>query len=476
MKNKEFLVTTVSGKQLLRNKCRYINKEYYEIDVDCFFMPDSRWHRINNGKIEFDHEVKTYVLTEYNSLVYGIVGVDNSGEVKHGFFSPNRQKNIVLDEKICISEEILSGKNVTEELSTGYFYSNGLKDLARLKKKGIQNRYSFPLDYSASFRLKSFIEAYEKLKPENKVSVCKFSKELEGKSFGLEFETSNGFIPERYIYKCGLIPLKDGSLRHDNLEPFEFTTIPLKNDEGISNLCDISELLKRYTEINKQCSLHIHIGGYKPSYEFIVGMHRLMLRIQDELYSMFPSNYRFTSQNGFKAKDYCAPIKNIKILKTGSPEENFMKIFNFYSAGMEEFRGFGERNHPMDRDQRHKWQIDLRYYLVNIIPFIWGNSGTIEWRLHPPTQNTDKIINWLFIVNGILKYVEKNAAELASFVDLRFTDLSKIMSSVYSKDLSQRLIAYIEWRKAYMLTIDPSGLKEIEKDLDPIPAKCSVLC
>ena len=86
MKNsKDFLVTTVSGDEIPRNKCRYISKQYYQIKKDCFFMPDSRWHRLNNGKIEYDHEVSTYVLIDRANLTEGIVGVDSDDLVAGTF-------------------------------------------------------------------------------------------------------------------------------------------------------------------------------------------------------------------------------------------------------------------------------------------------------------------------------------------------------------------------------------------------------
>lgn len=291
----------------------------------------------------------------------------------------------------------------------------------------------------------------------------------------IEFETSNGFIPERKLYKNGLIPLRDGSLEHDGFRPFEFTTVPLSGDRGINTVKDISELLKKYTEISSNCSLHIHIGGYKPSYEYVVGLYRLMHKIQDEIFTLFPSNYKYTSENGFKAKDYCPPLKAIRLLKGSTPEENFTRIYDYYCEGYEPFKGFGVTNHPSDRGNQRKWGVRSRYYLLNIVPFIWGNSGTLEWRCHLPTQNIDKIINWLFISNGVLKYVEKYANALADFMPLTNVDLNHIMMDVYSAHLASKLINYTDWRKDYMQSIDPRGEKEIVNDLEPIPANCRIL-
>lgn len=476
MKNNSFLVTTVSGNQIPRNKCRYISKEYYEINKDCFFMEDAKWHRINNGQIEFDHESETYVLIDRVKLISGIVAISKDGTIQHGYFSKNPLRNIVFNDSHCLSEEAIIGKRVVEQLSTGYFYTEGTKSESSLNKKGIGSRYSFQLDYSASSKLGSFTEIYNNIKKDAAKTVCPFTKELNDASFGFEFETDNGFIPERKIYSHGLIPLRDGSLRHDGLEPFEFTTIPLSGNDGINTLCNISEVLQKYTTISHRCALHVHIGGYKGSDKFVVALHRLMLRIQDEIYSMFPENYRFTSQDGFKQKDYCAPIKNIKILKSASVKDNFEKIFSFYCNGAENFKGFNVTPHPLDREERHKWNVDYRYFIVNMIPFIWGKSGTIEWRVHPPTQNKDKIINWLFITNGILKFVDKHKEKIADFEDLRDIDLAFIMQDIYSDDLSARLNNYISFRKHYMIGMDSKGLTELKNDLDKIPSNCSLLC
>ena len=110
--DKTFLVTSISGKQLPRSSCRYINKEYYEINVDCFYMPDQRWHRVNNGKIEFDHELQSYVLIDRTDLSYGIVGITSDGTIKTGYFSKNRFKNIYLNDNVCMNDSIIQNISV----------------------------------------------------------------------------------------------------------------------------------------------------------------------------------------------------------------------------------------------------------------------------------------------------------------------------------------------------------------------------
>jgi len=469
--NKNFTVKTVSGKEVPRINCRFIQKEYYEINVDCFLMPDDRWHRINNGKIAFDHEDQKYVLIEDSRLINGIVGLDDKNKAITGYFSPNPLKNVRMGDSYCISDEIPAKLGYIEQINSGIFYPKGMMSESKFNAKGINARYGFELQYSAKSSIPSFKGAYDEgYKVVNKNNLkLKFPEELGNTSWGAEIETSNGFINERLCYRNGIIPLRDGSLRHDGIEPFEFTTIPLTGAKGLHTMIDIMDVMNKYTEIGDRCAFHLHIGGYEPSKEFIVALHRVMLRIQDEMYSMFPSNYKFTSQNGFKSKDYCAPIKNIRILKGNTVDQNFEILYNYYSGGNGSFRGFGASNHPKDRDNRQKWQIDERYTLCNCIPLIWGGSGTCEFRQHVPTLSITKMLNWLYICNAIMAYVQKNKTDIANWGDLRACNLDTILSSVYSTECAQTLSKYVQWRKDYMKTMDATGQKELAEDLMSIP-------
>jgi len=105
------------------------------------------------------------------------------------------------------------------------------------------------------------------------------------------------------------------------------------------------------------------------------------------------------------------------------------------------------------------------YCLYNCIPAIWGGSGTIEWRLHSPTQNPKKILNWLFICNAIMAYAEKYKKEISDFSSLQDVNLNSIFADVYSSMLASTLNFYVQWRKDYMMEMDATGEKELEEDL-----------
>ena len=478
MKNSTIEVVTVSGKTLPRNKCRFISNQYYEIGIDCFLMEDGKWHRKNNGKIEFDHETKKYVLLENTSLINGAVGVGSGGqEFELGYFSANPAKNVFVFSSSygtisCLNEDIPVQCGYKEAMSSGVFYKG--MSAAELNKKAINGRYSFNLEYSSAPKLKVFSGSHaEHYSPKNNVNT-KFFKELGDTSFGFEFETENGYIPERHLFRNGLIPLRDGSLRHDNIEPYEYTTIPLSGSVGLHTLVDDVELLKKHTTIGHKCSLHLHVGGFTPTKELVIAAHKLMIRTQDEIYSLFPSNYKFTSNNGFKSKDYCAPTKNIKFAKTDTVDDKFMRIFNHYAGTSSTFKGFGRENHPKDRSNTRKWEVNERYFGLNFIPFIWGPTGTFEWRMHLPTQNINKIVNWLFIASGILKFADKYKDSIANDeFNMKPASLEYILRDIYSKELADILVAYMAFRVNLVNMMetklgDVIGDYELKHDLDEV--------
>ena len=72
-------------------------------------------------------------------------------------------------------------------------------------------------------------------------------------TFGLEFETSQGYVPEDICFRDGLIPLRDGSI-----SGIEYSTVVLSRNEGLALLEQQVESLKKYTDFNKDCSIHIH--------------------------------------------------------------------------------------------------------------------------------------------------------------------------------------------------------------------------
>lgn len=113
------------------------------------------------------------------------------------------------------------------------------------------------------------------------------------------------------------------------------------------------------------------------------------------------------------------------------------------------------------------------YKIINVIPLIWGPSGTVEYRVHPPTLHPDKVLNWLFICNAITKYAYIHREYISNFGTLSNIDLSSILETCYSSKLSNLLNSYVDFRKTYMKKMDSKGHKELMEDLTiKIPSIC----
>jgi len=102
---------------------------------------------------------------------------------------------------------------------------------------------------------------------------------IEPLTFGLEFETIAGFVPERVTKRLGLIPLRDGSI-----SGLEYVTVPLSGKKGVQTVIDICEELEYRTIYDNSCSLHLHIGNIPRTPEFILAFLKTSSWLQDDIF------------------------------------------------------------------------------------------------------------------------------------------------------------------------------------------------
>lgn len=237
-------------------------------------------------------------------------------------------------------------------------------------------------------------------------------------TIGLEFETSQGYIPEDKCYTDGLIPLRDGSITAP-----EYSTVILKGNKGISLLHQQLETLQEYTNFNKDCSLHIHFGGFPLNPKKIFNLYNICYYLQNNDLSIIVPTYTFESykykSNG---KNYCKRLK-----KYYSFNEMYQHLVK------RSFFGDLTQPHPADLNRCRKWQILTRYYCVNFINMLCYNvNKTVEFRFLRPTYNFNKIILWIYIFNAILIYAEK-------YYTGDFPNLYSILEKCYPKNISLEL-------------------------------------
>lgn len=444
------MVTTFDNTLAQRKDCRFIKGNYYIKNKQCFLI-DGVWYRINSGYIVYEYRSKTWILESTPNLTNGIVGFNSDYSPIFGHFIQSGRDNPTLYHNgifySLLDDNIISNiPNIKEGMNGSYYFSNQ-KNIPKelIHKVNPSNRdtcYSFPYNYGSDALIPEFLEVFtNNFKGENLISDA--FKHLDGYTFGVEFETCKGTIPEKYLKKSGLIACRDGSITG-----FEYVTVPLYGSTGIQAIKNACNLLNKFCACSVNESMHIHVGGFSRTKRNIAALYRLSLMLERNLYAMFPYYYADTSK--FKRKSYCGPLPRLA-LSAENPTDIYGDFFTWLTGGMRPGKSFPTMPHPLDRSGQHKWEISPRYVHTNIIPLIWGNRGTVEFRCHIPTMQYQKVINWLFIVVAILKYAKKHAILLTSkpYDKLPKLSLYDVISDTYPLQISTILCKYIEDRVTY---------------------------
>jgi len=490
-------VENFEGKLVPREDCKRIDGKYYQVNVDCFLIPNEKgelkWTRKNTGRIAFDYDMQKWDLTkrlrEKEEYVEGII--DEKGN--KGYFTLNPYVNVTITENanddssggtICVNSTVAEKLGYSEYYGTGCYINTA--PLSASGKKSLKkiDIYRYPklkkLAYNAdddNNHYLKIIAEYNKHKSKMPISpsTMQAAKLFGNYSFGIEAESCNGFIPPNLLGPLGIVPLKDGSLRDGDREPYEYTTIPLSGELGLETVKLQFEELNKRCEINKQCSLHIHIGSIpKRSMEFVIALYKLCYKIQDEVFEMFPA-YKTNPENFGFHKNYCHKLPNLNLDEEKFNTANlkpqdakilvksaFDKIYHFWSDNTVRYTdgiwNLDNRQHP--KGKLNKWDYQSRYSWCNMHNFLFSHRSTIEWRCHTPTMNFIKTSNWLFITTAIVQFAEQFTNEILKD-DVEYT-LENILGcyrnyffkSFYENDYSNQvadyLIDYVRFRKQMM--------------------------
>lgn len=301
-------------------------------------------------------------------------------------------------------------------------------------------REIFPYNLSNHTYNTKFVEDLFKNKQHvNKFIDFKFINELPY-TFGLEFETAGGFIPQHQLYDLGLIPLRDGSITG-----IEFSTVVLKGNNGLNLLKQQIETLNTHTIFDKDCSLHIHFGNFKLDPEILLYVNNLFCN--SNIVNYLPELTFYT--NLYKTnneKNYC---------ELNDKFQSFEHMY--YTLVGKQFYGDLYQPHPKDLSGTRKWNIRSRYKAVNFINALCYNGPkTIEFRILRPTYNFDKIIGWLFIFGAFIKYAEQHISKSQLPLRQRIS-LDNIIHSVYSVELANILCEFLKMNERISFTQNSIG-------------------
>lgn len=447
---------------------------------ECYKIND-RLYLKDDEAIVWDCEEKKYVQ-RLPIHVYGIIGInDKTKRFKFGhFINRDKVKLVVNDLKNPIwllDESIITEtpyfNKYTYSKITDTYYSNHLDlkfssdDMLSIRD-GAKTFYN----YSVSSRLLSTInnltEQYDSLNGEivertiSDVIGLNINNVLQNLTFGAEFETSKGFLPTRINRRLPLIPLRDGSI-----DGFEYATSVLKGHTGIGHLINICDALKKYTEYDKHCSMHFHVGGLPRTEKHIVAMYIVTAVIQNELFDINP-HYKF-SHYGVKRKNYSKPYDIDllrKILKTNSVSNAFELLFDYMSPNAQ----YHEYDCKLDNVEFHiddpngnrKWNVPSRYHVVNLIPIIFGNKKTVEFRIHQSSFNKEVVIYELLINLALVKFVINNTDAI---IDNKIPiNLRYILTRTFERSTSSILCEYIDRKKSIKKYASREGMLSFNID------------
>ena len=461
-------IRTHKGDVEYKINCRSFGGIFYVKGKDLIFNEQAgNW--VFPQDLVLDSETGEQVIKS-GKLIRGIVSVDDFGNVVEGYYTPNPYKNCFVSSHSrtynCISPDVLPERFYREDGARdlyhdirGYNNTDVMHITSRKLQRGASAGQVYNIEddkHSYEFRK----DLYKKSEFPQDWDLRLGGRLLKDLTFGIELETVNGNLPNHLRNKYGVTICKDGSIKDaSGAYPPEYVTVPLTGGKGLQTIRNVSGEIAKRSDIDIKCSYHLHIGNIEITRIFMVAMYALSCKIQDQIFKMFP--YYKTNPNGIKEKNYCKKLPNMLNVYSdthASPEfvayinKSYSDIFSFLSGGL----FLGRDNNRKNRTNpwpSGKWNIKSRYYWVNFVNLVFSERNTLEFRIHTPTLNGHKIINWLFICNAIARYAEKYPYKCITDKTINIEDVFNYYKtsyeSKYSTIVSDNIVTYYKERCDY---------------------------
>jgi hypothetical protein len=246
-------------------------------------------------------------------------------------------------------------------------------------------------------------------------------------TFGVEVETSGGYVPTSEGNDLNVSAVNDGSISGK-----EYVTGVLVGDSGLSMLKKVCDTVQENCEIDSQCGIHVHIGGATFNRRFTIMATHLGLMLQDEVFDMMPPSR--------KRSTYCKPI----------PTKHKEMTFKNYK---EHLADLIYSSCTLDADNNKKTRLgrypSKRYTWLNMVGYSQANGhNTIEFRNHGASMNYEKIRNWTLICMAFVNFVENNQRRIWEARNLPGgITLDEVLHSALGDNLGGQVSRYVNSRK-----------------------------
>ena len=456
--NKEYLKGKEAVKDILTERW-IIKKDAIKVAIDC--------EKDDDGKV--------------SKVIYGFTRALDANERLIQVIRADGNIAYVVNEELC------DKMGIEESIKDGEFYEDiDMQGPQRNWQKFENTQKPFPfqlvydpkaLDISESTRQKIIGDAIKW----GGYSQSNLIAEGRQYTFGVEIETSEGFIPDRVARNYNMRTVHDGSISGG-----EYVTGVLYGDRGFHHLQQICNELNRRTKINKKCGLHVHIGSpYEEmddgttmfNKEFTVFAYIFALKIQKDLALMMPASRR--PGNSEWAERYCKnmPDRDFRLFYDAMTKgrDKYKEALTFYYNDIFEQILRGKQQGifigpSYNKKQSHpdgRWCAG-RYYWLNFVGFNFHRDNTngaftVEFRNHSATTNYEKIKNWILICMAMVYYIQNNRKSIIYDSELTIEEVIKFS---YRKN-TRSLLEYINSRKLKFKTVKG---EEIEYDTDALDA------
>jgi len=456
-------VTTINGEEILKKDARKIKREdgtygYFKIgnpeikdSGDCYQI-NNIFYTLEKKRIVWDHYLKKYVLK--SSTIEGIIdknfkvgSFNNEAPVVHIYINE-------IKSALCMSRDIPQELNYIEGPGNCFYNPDYFTYSQIFPRRAIDSNLKNLLPYNFKTLQEQASENYKSFKIKNDEEcnlLYQIAPHLFDKyTFGIELETTRGLIPMSVYRNLGVMPVRDGSI-----SGLEYVTIPLNGKKGVAAFKEIIESIIKYTDSNYTCSMHVHVGGIPRTMEFIVAMFKFGYYFQENIFQLFPSYKRVN--DGIKKQCYTAPLDsllmaslNFKSTGIEKIKEDYQSIVYALSGNHVDFEKFVELDkiqaHPSDPQESAKWYMKERYKWLNIIPLIFTNKKTIEYRIFTVPDNFEKAFLFLLISLVITDFVNNYTSKILTTpsvsknINLYTISNYTNTASIFKDMLNQRLI------------------------------------
>lgn len=416
-------VVTINGEEILKKNTRKIKSidgtyKYYKIgDInvknsgDCYQI-NNIYYTIEKGRIEWDHFKGLYCLKSH--LLYGVI--NNEGD--RGYFSKEAPFINVylnkLNKTIYMSKEFID-KHLYYIKDNEYYYKKYFTISDLFPRININPEIKNSLDYSftnylpigeknyKNYKITNIIPFIEKLYSLNPRLFTKYT-------FGIEIETTKGMIPKELTDELGVFPVRDGSI-----SGLEYVTVPLNDKKGLYVLYNLLDYINTYTDHDFTCSMHIHVGGVPRTEEFCLAMFKMGAFIQEDFYELFPGYKKLN--DGTKRQCYTSPLSSFLLSKIGNVTNDRIKnaFTNLVYVLTGKYSDYAKyvpiadiQSHPADPQERSKWYMKERYKWLNLIPLIFTNKKTIEYRIFTTPDTPEKGLMFLSMILAVTDFTNSN--------------------------------------------------------------------